>query len=206
MPATTTPVKPGDTVKLKSDSSVTGRVTRADADGTITFATAYNEQVAHNISDLDIVNQGFSAAFSGLGPNAAEIVENTLGMMLVTRAYDKKFWNEEVMAFVIEDAVLEVIGKGYFEDWGVRIFSEISWPLTETELDSYVPSAKELKASANKTLQLSILDIFWRLFKKKPQLDKSRMINVIKVFAACVLGNVVEKFMQKKGSSSYAPR
>ena len=202
----TDPLKIGDTVELKSDTSVVGSVTRFDADGNVTFATAYNEQVTHNLSELNVKNQGFSAAFSGLGPNAAEIVENALGMMLVTRAYNKVFWNEEVMAFVVEDAVLEVIGKGYFEDWGVRIFSEISWPLTKTELDSYVPSSKELKAATNKTLQLTCLDILWRLFKKKPQMDKGRLINIVKVLAAVILGNVAEKFMKKKEVTDYAPR
>ena len=188
----TDPLKIGDTVELKSDTSVVGSVTRFDKDGNVTFATAYNEQVTHALSELNVKNQGFSAAFSGLGPNAAEIVENALGMMLVTRAYNKVFWNEEVMAFVVEDAVLEVIGKGYFEDWGVRVFSEISWPLTKTELDSYVPSSKELKAATNKTLQLTILDVLWRLFKKKPQMDKGRLINIVKVLAAVILGNVAE--------------
>ena len=202
----TDPLKIGDTVELKSDTTIAGSVTRVTEDGQVTFQTAYNESRTAAQSELNIKSTGFGAAFSGLAPNAAEIVENALGMMLVTRAYNKVFWNEEVMAFVVEDAVLEVIGKGYFEDWGVRVFSEISWPLTKTELDSYVPSSKELKAATNKTLQLTILDVLWRFFKKKPQADKGRLINIVKVLAAVILGNVEEKFMKKKEVTDYAPR
>ena len=72
-------------------------------------------------------------------------------------------------------------------------------------MDSYIPTAKEMKASLNKTAQLTILDVFWRLWKKQPQLDKSRLINVIKVFVACMLGNFGEKLMTKQ-TTTYQPR
>jgi len=195
----------GDYVTLKGSPEVGGTVVRMTED-TVTFQTAYNEARTESQNDVDIKSAGIKAAFSGLGPNAAEILQNAVGMSVVTRAYDKKFWNDSVMAFVVEDIALEVLFKRYFEQYGVRIFSEISWPLTELEMDSYIPSAKEAKASLNKTAQLTLLDILWRMYKKQPQLDKSRLVNVIKVFAACMIGNFGEKLLSKEGATNYAPR
>ena len=194
----------GDYVTLKDSPEVGGTVVRM-TESTVTFQTAYNEARTESIEDVDVKSAGISAAFSGLGPNAAEILQNAVGMSVVTRAYDKKFWNDSVMAFVVEDIALEVLFKRYFEQYGVRIFSEISWPLTELEMGSYIPSAKEAKASLNKTAQLTLLDILWRLYKKQPQLDKSRLVNVIKVFAACMIGNFGEKLMTKQ-TTTYQPR
>ena len=90
---------------------------------TVTFQTAYNEARTEATDDVVLKSAGISAAFSGLGPNAAEILQNVVGMSIVTRAYDKKFWNDSVMAFLVEDIALEVLFKRYFEQYGVRIFS-----------------------------------------------------------------------------------
>ena len=196
-------IKIGDVVQAPND--ISGRVAAIRGDQ-VRIKTKWNEDRIYGVSQLtkkDVIGGISEPAIS-----ITEVGANVASFAMIEKfAMKKPWWNPETKNFIIADAVAETFAHPWMQSSGYLPFdiNEVA-PLTSDESQSYMPSELSLKMAANKLVTIAVIDSALRAFMKQSQ-TKGRVTNLIKTFAALVLGNSSEKLLRAQTSApSFRPR
>jgi len=195
--------KVNDKVSL-SDDTDGGYVVKV-AGSTITWKNTMGE-IKSNSSDELKAATGMAAFFRSEAPDLIEIAENTAAFALIQGVTRNKILAMPTMEFLVEDLLYEILLKTYAGEYRVISPFEPEYPLTQEQYDSWFPSMPQLMNAANKAWAVTLIDIVWRLVKRKPQFNRERLMYVVKTFLAMEIGNYGHNLWATRERATYAPQ
>ena len=197
------PFKVNDKVSLQDDKD--GGYVIKVAGSTITWKNTMGE-VKENSADELKAAEGMMAFFRSEAPDLIEIAENTAAFALVQGVTRNKILAMPTMTFLVENALYEILLKTYAGDYGIISPLTPKYPLTQEQYDSWFPSMPQLMNAANKTWAVTLIDIAWRLIRRKSQFSKERLMYIVKTFAAFELGNYGHNLWATRSRETYKPQ
>ena len=197
-------IKVGDYVKNAAGTE--GRVFRVQG-SQIRVATGYNTTVVGNVSDWTKTDSMFASAIGNAGIAVGEIAQNAVAFAAINKVVSGSVYDAETKNFIICDVLTEGFLGALFQNYGLVAFKDDDLvPLVGKDAQSVMPSELSLKQALNKLIPLTVVDTALRYFMKQSQ-TKGRITNVLKVYAALVAGNAIEKSMRKPNTPpSFLPR
>ena len=195
--------KVNDKVSLQNDEDG-GYVIKVDGE-TITWKNTMG-QLKENSQDELKAATGMAAFFRSEAPDLIEIAENTAAFALVQGVTRNKILAMPTMTFLVENALYEILLKTYAGDYGIISPLTAKYPLTQEQFDSWFPSMPQLMNAANKTWAVTLIDIVWRLIRRKSQFSKERLIYIVKTFAAFEMGNYGHNLWATRSRETYKPQ
>ena len=195
--------KVNDKVSLSNDED--GGYVIAVEGSNITWKNTMGE-IKSNSSDELKAATGMAAFFRSEAPDLIEIAENTAAFALIQGVTRNKILAMPTMEFLVEDLLYEILLKTYAGDYGIISPLDPKYPLTQEQYDSWFPSMPQLMNAANKAWAVTLIDIVWRLVKRKPQFNRERLMYVVKTFLAMEIGNYGHNLWATRDRATYAPQ
>ena len=195
--------KANDKVSL-SDDTDGGYVIKVTG-STITWKNTMGEVKSNNASELKEAT-GMAAFFRSEAPDLIEIAENTAAFALIQGVTRNKILAMPTMEFLVEDLLYEILLKTYAGEYGIISPLDPKYPLTQEQYDSWFPSMPQLMNAANKTWAVTLIDIAWRLIRRKPQFNKERLMYIVKTFLAFEMGNYGHNLWATRSRETYKPQ
>ena len=195
--------KVNDKVSL-SDDTDGGYVVKVDG-SSITWKNAMGKITTTTSSSLKKAT-GMAAFFRSEAPDLIEIAENTAAFALIQGVTRNKILAMPTMEFLVEDLLYEVLLKTYAGEYAIITPLTAEYPLTDEQYKSWLPSMPQLANAANKAWGVTLIDIVWRLIKRRPQFNKERLIYIVKTFLAMELGNYGHNLWATRERETYAPQ
>ena len=195
--------KVNDKVSLANDEDG-GYVIKVDGE-TITWKNTMG-QVKENSEDELKAATGMAAFFRSEAPDLIEIAENTAAFALVQGVTRNKILAMPTMTFLVENALYEILLKTYAGDYGIISPLTAKYPLTQEQFDSWFPSMPQLMNAANKAWAMTLIDTVNRLVRRQPQLNRERIMYIVKTFLAMEIGNYGHNLWATRTRATYKPQ
>ena len=195
--------KVNDKVSL-SDDTDGGYVIKVTG-STITWKNTMGQVKSNNTSELKEAT-GMAAFFRSEAPDLIEIAENTAAFALIQGVTRNKILSKETMEFLVEDLLYEILLKTYAGDYGIISPLDPKYPLTQQQYDSWFPSMPQLMNAANKAWAMTLIDTANRLVRKQPQMNRERLMYIVKTFLALEIGNYGHNLWATRTRATYKPQ
>ena len=195
--------KVNDKVSLQNDEDG-GYVIKVDGE-TITWKNTMG-QVKENSQDELKAATGMAAFFRSEAPDLIEIAENTAAFALVQGVTRNKILAMPTMTFLVENALYEILLKTYAGEYTIVTPLTAKYPLTQDQYDSWFPSMPQLMNAANKAWAMTLIDTVNRLVRRQPQLNRERLMYIVKTFLAMEIGNYGHNLWATRTRSTYKPQ
>ena len=195
---------PNDRVSTTDDKDGGYVISESDG-GDVTWKNMMGEVKVTDAGGLKKA-EGMMAMFRAEAPDLIEIAENVASFAVIQGVTRNKILAMPTMEFLIENALYEILIKGYVKDYKFLQPLKEEYPLTDEQFKSYFPSGPQLSNAANKAWNMILIDTAYRLVRKRPQLNRERMMYVVKTFLAMETGNIVHNLWAKRERATYKPQ
>ena len=196
--------KANDRVSLTDDTDG-GYVISVGEGGDVTWKNTMGQTKVNGASELKKAT-GMMAMFRAEAPDLIEIAENTAAFALIQGVTRNKILSMDTMTFLVENALYEILLKGYAGDNKFFAPLEAKYPLTDEQYKSWLPSMPQLANAANKAWSMTLLDSVYRLVRRRPQFNRERLMNIVKTFGAMELGNFGHNLWATRVQATYRPQ
>ena len=166
----------------------------------------YDGEIKQNSSEELKAATGMMAFFRSEAPDLIEIAENTAAFALIQGVTRNKILAMPTMEFLVEDLLYEILLKTYAGEYAIITPLTAEYPLTQEQYDSWFPSMPQLMNAANKAWAVTLIDIVWRLVRRKPQFNRERLMYIVKTFLAFEVGNYGHNLWATRDRATYAPQ
>ena len=195
--------KVNDKVSLANDEDG-GYVTAVEGSN-ITWKNTMGQVKQNSTSELKAAT-GMMAFFRSEAPDLIEIAENTAAFALIQGVTRNKILAMPTMTFLVENALYEILLKTYAGSYGIISPLTPKYPLTQEQFDSWFPSMPQLMNAANKAWAMTLIDTVNRLVRRQPQLNRERIMYIVKTFLAMELGNYGHTLWATRTRATYKPQ
>ena len=197
--------KKGENVQLQDESDGGYVVAVSEDKNNITWKNATGKITVSTAAELKEA-KGMGAFFRSEGPDMIEIGENTAAFALIQGVTRNKVLGMQTFEFLVENALYEVLLKAYGREYAIISPLEEKYPLTQEQMDSWLPSMPQLANAANKAWGMIIVDSLYRLARRRPQFNKERFVYILKTFAAVEMGNYGHNLWATRDRETYKPQ
>ena len=192
----------GDNVKTTDEKPEYGRVT-AISGSDVTYKTAWGALKVVKINNLEAAH-GFHARLGQFGPDAGEVIANTVVFSIGNLAFRKRLMSKQNLEFLVEDSIYEFLLK----DWARKLEDKM-WTrkgVSQADIDDWF-TGQDFTDALSKTVSMAVIDIVYRLVARKGALTGGTLMYLLKVLGAFYISNVgSRKIMGKKEGDPYFPQ